>query len=344
MAMMTKVKAPNLDTGPRRVAILIYSGVTPLDVAGPLEVFNFANIIKRQILYHIVTVAPNDGPVVTRSGITFLPTHAMADLEQPIDTLMVAGGGNPRTWLTQDMVDWLRVTAPNARRFGSICTGAFLLGAAGLLDGRRVTTHWALCADLARLHPAATVEVDPIHIRDGALFSSAGITAGIDLALSLVEEDHGRDLALTIARYLVLYLKRSGGQAQFSSYLRTQLSSVPAIEKAQTWCRNNLHANLSAGTLCRIAGMSERTFVRRFRQETGLTVGEFVAEARLETACRLLTETTLSLKEVAARCGFETTATMRRTFLPRLGVTPRRYREAFSLSDGGQAAPPVTGP
>ena len=317
---------------PRRVAMLIYPGVTPLDVAGPLEVFAFANVLRKQTVYDVVTVGPTAGPVATKAGIAFLPSCAMTELELPVDTLMVAGGGKPRTWITQEMIDWLRTAATRSRRFGSICTGAFLLGAAGLLDGHRVTTHWASCADLARFHPAASVEVDPIFIREGRFFSSAGITAGIDLALSLVEEDHGRDFALNIARYLVLYLKRAGGQAQFSVRLQAQFSDVPAIERVQLWCEEHLDRDLPAGVLCRIAGMSERSFIRKFRQETGQTVGEYVATVRREAACRLLTETGLSLKEVARKCGFGSVAALRRAFVSRIGVPPRQYREHFQVS------------
>ncbi len=317
---------------PRRVAMLIYPGVTPLDVAGPLEVFSFANILRKQTIYDVVTVGPTAEPVTTKAGIAFLPGCAMTELALPVDTLMVAGGGKPRTWITAEMIDWLRSAATQARRFGSICTGAFLLGAAGLLDGRRVTTHWASCADLARFHPAALVEVDPIFIREGRFFSSAGITAGIDLALSLVEEDHGRDFALNIARYLVLYLKRAGGQAQFSVRLQAQFSDVPAIERVQHWCEGNLDRDLPAGLLCQIAGMSERSFIRKFRQETGQTPGEYVATMRLEMACRLLTETGLSLKEVARKCGLVSVAALRRAFLRRVGVAPRQYREHFQVS------------
>jgi len=319
---------------PRRIAMLIYPGVTPLDVAGPLEVFSFANVLRKQQIYDVVTVGPTAGPVTTKAGIAFLPSCAMTELALPVDTLMVAGGGKPRTWITQEMIDWLRTAATQARRFGSICTGAFLLGAAGLLDGHRVTTHWASCEDLARIHPHALVEVDPIFIREGRFFSSAGITAGIDLALSLVEEDHGRDFALNIARYLVLYLKRAGGQAQFSVRLQAQFSEVPAIERVQQWCEENLDRDLSAGMLCRIAGMSERSFIRKFQQETGQTVGDYVARVRLEAACRLLTETGLSPKEIARKCGFGSMATLRRAFVARVGVLPRQYREHFRVSEG----------
>jgi transcriptional regulator GlxA family with amidase domain len=198
----------------------------------------------------------------------------------------------------------LRVAAPHTRRFGSICTGAFLLGAAGLLDRRRVTTHWASCGDLAQRHPAARVEVDPIFIREGGFFSTAGISAGIDLALALVEEDHGREFALHIARYLVLYLKRSGGQAQYSTHLRMQVSEVPAIERVQTWCLDNPAGDLRVSALREIAGMSERDFSRKSRQETGQTVTGYLTNVRMDAACRLLAESRMPMKVIAGRSGF----------------------------------------
>jgi len=309
--------------------MLIYAGVTPMDVAGPLEVFSFANALRKEKIYDVVTVAPTAGPVTTKAGVGFMPTCAMGDLALPVDTLMVSGGMRPHDWITQDTIEWLRAAAPHTRRFGSICTGAFLLGAAGLLDGRRVTTHWASCEDLARRHPAARVEVDPIFIREGGFFSTAGISAGIDLALALVEEDHGREFALHIARYLVLYLKRSGGQAQYSTHLRQQVSEVPAIERVQTWCLDNPAGDLRVSTLRKIAGMSERDFSRKFHQETSQTVARYVINVRMDAACRFLSEARLPVKVVARRSGFGSTASLRRAFLERFGVTPARYRENF---------------
>jgi transcriptional regulator GlxA family with amidase domain len=324
---------------PRRVAMLIYPGVAPLDVAGPLQVFGVANFLCNQKLYDVVCVAPTAEPVPTPVGFAFMPTCAMTALPLPVDTLLVSGGGGPDSGTRPEILDWLRHAAPKSRRFGSICTGAFALGAAGLLVGKRVTTHWDFCAELARRHPAAIVEIDPIFIRDGDLYSSAGITAGIDLALSLVEEDHGRDFALNIARYLVLYLKRAGGQAQYSVRLQAQFSNVPAIERVQHWCEEKLDGDLRAGTLCQIAGMSERDFIRKFRQETRQTVGEYVAAVRLAAACRLLTDTELSLKEVVRKCGFRSVAALRRAFVPRFGVPPLQYREHFHVSQGADRFP-----
>src|SRR5208282_1710985 len=315
----------------RSVAMLIYPGVAPLDVTGPLQVFDMANRLRKQRLYDIVTVAPTAEPVPTSLGFAFIPTCAMTALPLPVDTLLVSGGSGSQCMIRPDILDWLRCSTPRARRFGSICTGAFALGAAGLLDGKRATTHWNQGAELARRHPKAQVEIDAIFIRDGDLYTSAGISAGIDLALALVEEDHGRDLALSIARILVLFLKRSGGQAQFSPRLRAQFSAVRAIQKVQLWCQENLESDLRVSALCKIAGMSERDFVRKFRQDTGRTPGDYVISARLEAACQHLAESRLSLKRIAQRCGFGSVAAMRRAFMQRVGVPPRQYRDNFRV-------------
>jgi transcriptional regulator GlxA family with amidase domain len=313
----------------RRIAMLIYPGVAPLDVAGPLQVFGVANFLKKQKLYHVLTIAPSAAPVPTPVGFAFNPTCAMSDLSLPVDTLLISGGGAPDAGTNPEILNWIRKAAPKARRFGSICTGAFVLGAAGLLDGKHVTTHWAFTEELARRCPRSIVEIDPIFVRDGNLYSSAGISAGIDLALALVEDDHGRELALSIARYLVLFLKRSGGQAQFSAQLRAQYSTIPAIEKVQRWCQDNPQGDLGTQALSAVASMSVRNFVRRFRQDTGRTPGEYVLAIRTEAASALLTETSLSEKDVARRCGFGSPSTMRRAFISGLGVSPKMYRYHF---------------
>jgi transcriptional regulator GlxA family with amidase domain len=331
MMSNVEMEAAPADRSVRSVAMLIYPGVTPLDVIGPLQVFDMANRLRKQQLYDIVTVAPTAELVPTSLGFAFIPGCAMTALPLPVDTLLVSGGSGSNSMVRPDILDWLRYSVPRARRYGSICTGAFALGAAGLLDGKRATTHWHQGAELARRHPAAQVEIDAIFIRDGALCTSAGISAGIDLALALVEEDHGRDLALSIARILVLFLKPSGGQAQFSPRLRAQFSAVPAIQKVQLWCQENLESDLRVSALCRVAGMSERDFVRKFRQDTGRTPGEYVISARLEAACQFLVETRLSLKGIVQRCGFGSVAAMRRAFETRVGVAPRQYRENFKV-------------
>ena len=208
-----------------------------------------------------------------------------------------------------------------------------MLADAGLIDGKRVTTHWAFGAELARRHPRARVDVDPIFIRDGKLYSSAGISAGIDLALALLEEDHGRELALKVARFLVLFLKRSGGQSQFSTQLKAQFSSIPAIQQIQQWCLEHLDDDLHVGALAVRAAMSERSFIRAFRDDTGEAPAEFVISARLQAACRLLEDTEAAIKAVAQRCGLRSPDAMRRVFMRRLGVSPAQYRDKFKARE-----------
>ena len=324
---------------PRRVAMLIYPGVTPLDVVGPLEVFSFANVLRKQHDLRCHHGGPDDGAVMTKAGIAFLPTCAMTELALPVDTLMVAGGGTAHLDHPGDdrlashrgdagpplRFDLHRRVPARRRRTDRRPSGDDALG---VLRGPRAAASDRPGRSRSDLRPRRR------------FFSSAGISAGIDLALSLVEEDHGRDLALTVARYLVLYLKRSGGQAQFSARLQAQFSDVPAIERVQLWCRENLAGDLRAGALCQIAGMSERDFMRKFRRETGQTVGDYVAAVRLEAACGLLTETAQPLKEIARKCGFASVAALRRTFLSRIGVAPRQYREHFQLSERGDRFTP----
>ncbi len=324
---------PPADDAPRRIVMLIYPGVTPLDVAGPLQVFGVANFLRQQKLYDLITVAPTADPVPTPVGFAFLPACAMTALPLPVDTLLVSGGGGPDAGTDPAILDWLRRTTPKARRFGSICTGAFALGAAGLIDGKRVTTHWAFGAELARRNPKARVEVDPIFVRDGNLYSSAGISAGIDLALALLEDDHGRDFALRVARYLVLFMQRSGGQSQFSELLQAQISSIPAIQRVQRWCHDNLAGDLRVTALARHAAMSERSFMRAFREGTGMTPAEFVMSARLQAARLLLEATPLAPKAIAQRCGLGSAAALRRVFLRRLRVSPLQYRDKLRARD-----------
>lgn len=318
-----------MPAAPRRIAMLIYPGVAPLDVAGPLQVFGVANFLKRRKLYDVVTVAPSAAPVPTPLGFALLPTCGMDELEFPVDTLLVSGGGGPDAGTDPRIGRWLKANVGRARRYGAVCTGAFALGAAGLTNGKRIVTHWAFADELASRNPEAKVEVDPIFIRDGRLYTSAGISAGIDLALALLEEDHGHAFALEVARYLVLFLKRSGGQSQYSIQLQAQFSAIPGIQRAQRWILDHLDGDLRIGVLAKKAGMSERTFIRSFREDTGRTPGEYIAEVRLQAARRLLEDTHLEPKRVAAQSGLGTAASMRRVFLRQLGVTPIQYRDKF---------------
>jgi transcriptional regulator GlxA family with amidase domain len=242
----------------------------------------------------------------------------------------VAGGtGTRRAEGDEALIAWLRDAAKRARRVTSVCTGAFLLARAGLLDGRRATTHWASCTDLAERHPTITVEPDPIFVRDGNVATSAGVTAGMDLALALVEEDLGREVALEAARWLVLFLKRPGGQAQFSAQLAAQTADRAPLRELQAWIPDHLDQDLSVPALAGRASMSERNFARAFRRETGMTPGAYVEAARVESARIALETGDLPVASVARQSGFGTVETMRRAFRRRVGVSPVDYRTRF---------------
>jgi transcriptional regulator GlxA family with amidase domain len=278
-------------------------------------------------------VAVDGGTVTTSAGLGIVAEPLPGDAE-PSDTLVVAGG-----WGVYDaardpaLVAWVRAQAASARRVASVCTGAFLLAAAGLLDERRAVTHWTRCAELGRRYPAVRVEPDPIFIRDGDVWTSAGVTAGIDLTLALIEDDLGRALALDVARHLVVFLKRPGGQAQFSTALSLQKTG-DRFGELHAWIAENLSADLSLGALAARAGMSERSFVRHYRSQTGMTPARSIEQLRLEAARRLLGDTALPVKRIAARCGFGSEETMRRGFLRAVGVTPQAYRERFASGSG----------
>jgi transcriptional regulator GlxA family with amidase domain len=259
-----------------------------------------------------------------------LAADRLPPIGAPLDTLMVAGGAGVQAAAADlVLVDWVRQRAMQARRVASVCTGAFLLAATGMLDGRRAATHWTVCAELARSFPAIRVESDPIFVRDGAVWTSAGVTAGIDLALALVEEDLGRTLALAVARYLVVFLKRPGGQAQFSTALSLQ-TAEDRFAALHEWINRHLADDISLDLLASQAGMSERSFSRHYVEATGLTPARAVERLRVEAARRLLSETRLPVKRIAQRCGFGSEETMRRSFLRLLAATPQDYRARFS--------------
>lgn len=310
---------------PQRVVIVAFPDVQALDVAGPAEVFTQAGG------YDVCVAAPVREPLATGSGYAILPDLVLADVRGPIDTLVVAGGEGTRAASADDLlVGWIADAATGARRITSVCTGAFLLARAGLLDGRRATTHWAWCAALARAYPAVTVEPDPIFVADGPVRTSAGVTAGMDLALALVEEDRGPERALEVARNLVLFVRRPGGQAQFSAGLQAQAAGREPLRALQAWMTDNLGADLSVPALAARAHMSERHFARAFKDETGLTPGAYVERVRVERARLLLESTPTPVATVASRCGFGTVETMRRAFARRVGVSPGAYRERFA--------------
>jgi transcriptional regulator GlxA family with amidase domain len=318
--------------------VLVYPDVMAMDVCGPMEAFAMANFLAGQSLYRLSTAAVTADPVRTSLGFSIVPNYALADLKDPIDTLLIAGGdGQAAASRDRMLIDWLCDTAPRTRRHGSICTGAFPLAASGLLDGKRATTHWAVAPLLAREFPSTTVEADSIFVRDGRTYTSAGISAGIDLALALIEEDHGQTLALNVARNMVVFLKRPGGQSQFSTHLQAQFSSTPSIRKAQEWALAHLSEDLSAKALASRVGMSERNFRRLFVEELRETPRKYVERIRLDVARREIEDTAMPVQVVAKRCGFGTVSRLRRVFLRQLGVTPQQYRARFQ--NGHDAEP-----
>ncbi len=315
----------------RTVLIIVFDDVQSLDLTGPLEVFAAANEWcagrGAEPGYAIATASLGGGAVLTSSGLRLLPDADLTTLPPP-DLLIVPGGAGARR-RDPDLVGWLRAHAGAAGRLASVCTGAFLLAEAGLLAGRRVTTHWAHCAELAADYPQVSVDPDPIFISDGDLATSAGITAGIDLALALVEDDLGRDAALAVARALVVFLRRPGSQSQFSAQLSAQVAERRPLREVQQWITEHPAADLSVEALARRASLSPRQFARAFTAETGLPPGRYVDQTRLEAARRHLEDTAASVEQTARACGYGTPEAMRRAFIAALGVSPAEYGRRF---------------
>jgi len=313
----------------RRIVILGFDDVQSLDVSGPLEVFETAERLSSGRYRHEV-VSPDGAAFKTSSGLRISPERALGEVAGPIDTLVVAGGrGVSAAQRDPATVAAVAAAAGRARRVASVCTGAFLLAKAGLLDGRRAATHWSSVDLLAERYPRVEVDPNSIFVRDGDVWTSAGVTAGIDLALALVEEDHGRATALEIARWLVVFAKRPGGQAQFSAPLAAQLAERPPIRAAQELARARPEADLTVEALAGHAHMSVRGFARAFRREVGLTPAAYVEAVRVERAVAMLQTTSAGADQIAAACGFGTPETFRRAFRRRLGVTPGEYRDRF---------------
>jgi transcriptional regulator GlxA family with amidase domain len=316
----------------RRVVVVTFPEAQVLDVTGPAEVFSVATRLGADPGYDLVVASLRGGPVPTTSGIE-LSSRALGSVRGAVDTLVVAGGEGTRAAVRdRALVDGVRRLAGRSRRVTSVCTGAFVLGQAGLLDGRRATTHWASADALARRHPSVEVDPRPIFVRDGPVWTSAGVTAGMDLALALVADDHGPEVARSVARWLVLYLQRPGGQAQFSAHLDGPMPRGDSLQELQAWMAEHLDEDLSVAALARRAAMSERHLARRFRAETGRTPADHVEALRTEAACRLLEATGEPIEVVARRCGFGTVETMYRAFRRRHGTTPARHRAFFSAS------------
>ncbi len=319
----------------RHVAIVAYPGVQSLDVTGPLEVFAGAQLLidaadRREHRYQVRVLSRDGKPLRTSSGLTITPHASLSEARKPIDTLIVAGGyGHGAAASDPALLDWIADTSSRARRTASVCTGAFLLARAGLLDGRRATTHWAAAQELQRLHPKVLVDPEPIFVRDGSIWTSAGVTAGMDLALALVEEDLDRDAALLIARQLVLFLRRPGNQSQFSATLVAQQPQREPLREIQRAVLEDIAGDHSVDALALRAHMSPRHFARAFRAETGVTPARYVERVRLEAARQRLEATADPVAAIAAGCGFGTAETMRRVFLRTLEVAPAEYRRRF---------------
>jgi transcriptional regulator GlxA family with amidase domain len=314
----------------RKVVIVGFPAVQALDVVGPHDVFTGASLLTGGG-YDVVVCSVDGQPVTTATGLAFLAAP-LPDPSEPIDTVVLPGGGGVDDARSNgELVTWIKAVAGTARRIVTVCTGAFLAAEAGLLDGQRVTTHWAFAGRLAREFPTIDVDPDPIFVHSSdTVWTAAGVTAGIDLALSLVEDDHGTEVAQTVARWLVLYLRRPGGQTQFAAPVWMPRAKRTSIREVQQAIEAEPGGSHSIGDLARRATMSPRHFTRVFTDEIGEAPGHYVERIRTEAARRQLEETDDTVVAIAARCGFGTAETMRRNFIRRVGISPDRYRKAFA--------------
>jgi transcriptional regulator GlxA family with amidase domain len=325
---------------PIRVVFAVYDGVNILNLAGPLGAFTIASRLsaeRESPLYHCMVVSARGGRVRTGDGVSVHTEPASALRNRAIDTLIVPGAWRERD-ITRDraLVNWARKRAASCRRLVAQCSGAFLLAEAGLLDGRRVTTHWGIATRLAQRYPTLNVEVDPIYIRDGRTWSSAGMTAGIDLALALIEDDLGREAALNVARFLVVYLKRSGGQSQYSALLTAQTDDDPdGFAGLEQWIAEHPGEDLRVEALAARVNMSPRNFARVYATRRGRTPAKSVEAIRVDAARRRLEESAEQIEIIARRCGFGTEEQMRCAFVRNLGIPPREYRKRFSANVAG---------
>ena len=311
--------------------IVGFPDVQAIDIVGPLEVFAMANLFDADPAYTATVVSGGGGAIMASSGLSIATERAAAH-RGPIDTLVVAGGlGSYAAMADTGLVGWLHRAAARSRRVTSVCTGAFLLAQAGLLDGREATTHWSVCDRLARTFPAVEVDADRIYVRDDNVWTSAGATAGLDLALALVEDDHGGELALAVARELVLFVQRPGGQSQFSAQLAVGRAEREPLREVLAFAAEHPEADLSVPALARRAAMSVRTFARAFRHEVGTTPAAFVQRSRVEAARRLLETTDHTIEDIARACGFGTVETMHRVFQRTVHTTPGQYRRLFAV-------------
>jgi transcriptional regulator GlxA family with amidase domain len=316
---------------PITVGILLYDDVQPLDLAGPVDVFGAANASATPGTGYVVhTLSSCARAVRSENGLRLSPDLALEDAPH-LDTLIVPGGSGARTTLSRDpkVLAWLAKRAPRSRRVVGICTGVFVLAAAGLIDGKRVTTHWRFAAEFRERFPRVRLDTDPLYLRDGRFYSSGGLTAGIDLALALVAADRGAETALGVARELVMYMHRPGNQAQFSAPLDAQTRGTRGLAPLVNWMLTHLRDDLSVARLAQRANMSERNFRRVFRETFEMTPANFVGRLRLERACTLLASGNSSISRIASTCGFTHADVFGRAFQARYGASPSEYRERF---------------
>lgn len=325
----------------KKVAVVGFQGAEILDIVGPIEVFAMADTLLRNqnknlpSAYHTCILSPEKGVFNTfTAGVKLVADCAWWEFKEPLDTLFIAGGPDVSTLSNDDkFLDWIRNMEKKVRRLCSICTGSFVLAKAGLLNGKRATTHWVAIKEMQASYPEITVDCNALYVRDGHIATSAGITSGMDLALALVEEDYGRNLSLEVARMLVLYLKRSGGQSQFSVHLRQQIAEKSPLSTTLKWITQHYREPITVEKLSNLAAMSPRNFARVFVRETGVTPGRYIEQFRLEKAFRLLEDTTDLIETIARKSGFNNAEHLRRATIRNLGITPRAYRERFQSTN-----------
>lgn len=334
----------------RRIGIFIYPGAEILDIAGPAEVFGFANLmlmlqgVIKEPAYVVHVLSEQPGAVNTLMGLQIVATHSYLECND-LDTLIIAGGfipanfypgievGDPSFFKKPVFIDWVCTMSTRVKRLASVCTGAFALAECGVLNGRRATTHWDFCQRLKQDYPKVKVEPDQIFTQDDNIFTSGGITSGIDLSLAMLEEDWGHSIALAVARYIVVFLKRPGGQSQFSNYLTSEAISRPDLRELQAWIVDHPAEDLRVEVLARRICMSPRNFSRLFLTETGMTPAKYVEMARIDAARHYLQTSKLSIETIAEKSGFFDPERMRRSFVRQMGVNPKNYRDRFTRSE-----------
>ena len=312
----------------RRIVVVVVPPVDELDLVGPIQVFGAANRLVGKTVYEVEIVTNGRDLKVQGEGglLSFAAQGRFQNVQGKVDSLLLVCGLGTRTARDPALFAWMRKMAPMVRRLGSVCVGSFLLAEAGLLNGKRATTHWKFGRELVGRYPQVKVEFSPIWVKEGNIYTSAGISAGIDLALAWVEVDCGGGISHEIAREFVLFLRRPGGQTQLSASLSAQASEMKAIYELQVWIAENLHNNLSVQKLADRTAMSVRNFERVFTRELGKTPSHYVLQMRAEAARRQLESTDQGLKQIAAACGFGSADSMRRAFLRSVGTTPHKYR------------------